>query len=71
MRTLMAGNLLIALVLRRHASGMLKWNDAMNYLRKIVGGDNSQSRLHDQAGLMIGTAPELFSFYFLLFTLTR
>ena len=66
-----AGNILITSVLRRHAAGQIGWKDAMATLQTIVGDEKSQSKLHDQIGLIIGTAPELFSFYFLLFTLAR
>ena len=65
----MPGNLLLALAMRKHAAGMLSWDDATKHMRKIVGGNVSKPMFHDQAGLLIATAPELFAFYFLLFTL--
>ncbi len=69
LRAVLPGNLLIALALRKHAAGLLSSDDMLRHLRKIVGSDTSPSKLHDQAALLIATAPELFSFYFLLFTL--
>lgn len=68
-RALMPGNLLLALAMRKHAAGTLSWDEATKHMRKIVGGNVSKSMFHDQAGLLIATAPELFAFYFLLFTL--
>lgn len=70
LRALMPGTLLLALALRQHAVGKIDRVTLAHHLRKIVGGESKGKVFHDQAGLLIATAPELFAFYFLLFTLT-
>lgn len=68
---IMAGTCLVALALRSRAKGNLKDSPILlQYLRRILGqGNHHEGEFHDQMGLIIGTAPELFAFYFLLFTL--
>ena len=64
----MPGNLLLALALRQHAAGKIDRATLARHLRTIVGGETKGNAFHQQAGLLIATAPELFAFYFLLFT---
>lgn len=71
LRALMPGNLLIALALRQHAAGKISSSTLAYHLRKTVGGSAAGSSLHNQTGLLIATAPELFAYYFLLFTFIR
>lgn len=65
---------LLALALRAKSREMVTAEGMYSHLYSLVPNQSSHrdrdEKLQQQVALVIGTAPELFSFYFLLFTLT-
>lgn len=65
---------LLALALRAKAVGLISTESLLNHRHTLVPTMDRDSDLDEalstQLSLILGTAPELFAFYFLLFTLT-
>jgi hypothetical protein len=65
---------LIALVFRAKNAGVITTSQASAHLQSLIATHLQASELEEkvqaQVALIVGTAPELFSFYFLLFTLS-
>ncbi len=72
LQALMASSCLVALATRATALGILSSSQAKGYLRLMITTHENESEMDEvlqkHISLVIGTAPELFSFYFLLFT---
>jgi hypothetical protein len=71
LQQLMEGTCLVALALRSRSKGKIKDSAILlHHLRRILGpGSHHDGEFHDQMGLLVGAAPELLAFYFVLFTL--
>jgi len=71
---LMGACCLIALVLRAKNAGVITTSQASAHLQNLIASHLQPSEIEEkvqtQVALIVGTAPELFSFYFLLFTLS-
>lgn len=71
---LMGACCLIALVFRAKNAGVITTSQASAHLQSLIATHLQASELEEkvqaQVALIVGTAPELFSFYFLLFTLS-
>jgi hypothetical protein len=71
---LMAATILVALLTRARSANLIPIDQLMMHLRTLAGradtGQDPDAWLRSQISLILGTSPELFSFYYLLFTLT-
>lgn len=74
LRQVMNSACLLALCLRAKNAGIINTVKLEDCLRSVLGGNfqdtGVEGRVAAQTELILGTAPELFSFYFLLFTLS-
>lgn len=71
---LMASTILVALLTRARSAKLISIEQLKMHLRTLTGradtGRDPDAWLRSQISLILGTSPELFSFYYLLFTLT-
>jgi hypothetical protein len=71
---IMVASCLVALAIRAKSAGIISMSQADTCLHSLIqitgNSPDSDEKLNAQIQLIIGTAPELFSFYFLLFTLS-
>jgi hypothetical protein len=71
---LMAATILVALLTRARSANLISEEQLKMHLRTLTGRADTvrdpDAWLRSQISLILGTTPELFSFYYLLFTLT-
>lgn len=71
---IMMASCLVALAMRAKAAGIINFSQADARLHSLIppmpNVPDGDDKLNTQIQLILGTAPELFSFYFLLFTLS-